>query len=106
MKPGSGYAVHMFAIKIGVPGSVLKPILLEMLAQGKLSTFMRGKNTCFIVAGTEHLRRRNQMPPKPVIDPARIALPRTYAVMTGELTGYFAEMYRRADLAMTLRRVA
>lgn len=100
MKPGSGYATHTFALKIGVPAHVLKPVLLEMRALGKLTTFLRGKNTCYIIAGTEHLRRTMDAPPKPVDNPAMVAQPRTYAVLTGELKGYFAEMYERADLAM------
>jgi hypothetical protein len=103
MKPGSGYAVHTFGLKIGVSPAVLKPVLLEMLAAGKLSTFMRSKNTCFIVAGTEHLRRRHQVSPKPVVDPAMVAQPRTLSPLTGELTGYFAEINRRTALAMMAR---
>jgi hypothetical protein len=103
MRPGAGYAVHTFGLKVGVAPAMLKPVLLEMLAAGKLSTFMRGKNTCFIVAGTEHLRRRHQVSPKPVVGPTRIALPRTASPFTGELTGYFAEINRRAALAMMVR---
>lgn len=100
MKPGSGYAVHTFSIKIGTAPAMLKPVLHEMLALGKLSTFLRGKNTCFIIAGTEHLRRARTEAPKPAIDPASIAQPRILPMPTGELKGYFAEMYERADLAM------
>jgi hypothetical protein len=103
MRPGSGYAVHTFGIKIGVPAAVLKPVLLEMLAAGKLSTFKRGKNTCFMLAGTEHLRRYLSKPSEPVIDPARIALPRTGSPLTGELTGYRAEIEQRVALAMMVR---
>jgi hypothetical protein len=103
MKPGSGYAIHMFAIKTGVSAVLLKPVMLEMLAAGKLSTFKRGKNTCFIRAGTEHLRRSRDLAPKPITEPGMVALPRTLSPLVGELTGYFAEISRRVDLAMMAR---
>lgn len=103
MRPGSGYAVHMLALKIGVPASVLKPVLLEMLEAGKLSTFKRGKNPCFVIAGTEHLRRQLHEPKKPITDPERVAQRRTASPFVGELTGYVSEINQRVALAMMVR---
>lgn len=105
MKPGAVYAPHNIARTIHVPSAQVKLVLLEMVKEGKLSTIRPNtkKNLCFMVAGTEHLRR--QPAPKPQIDQATVAQPRTYAVLTGLLSGYDAEIARRQQLCMTLRRV-
>jgi hypothetical protein len=104
MRPGAIYPPHILAKRLRTHAAPVKAVLLEMVRQGTLAIIKPRKNVSFILAGTEHLRKLPE--PKPKVDPATVAQPRTYAVMTGELTGYFAEMYRRADLAMTLRRVA
>jgi hypothetical protein len=76
-------------------------MLLEMVSQGTLAIIKPRKNVSFILAGTEHMRKLPESKPK--ADPATVAQPRTYAVLTGEMTGYFADIYRRADLAMMAR---
>jgi hypothetical protein len=105
MKPGAGYAVHMLSEKLGETTATVRPLVLELLAAGKLSTFMRGKNTCYILAGTEHLRRHQTVVSKPTAepDPSMVALPRTFCRLSGEMTGYFAEINQRAALAMMVR---
>ncbi len=101
MKPGAIYPVHNLARKIRVPSAQVKVVLLEMVRLGMLVTIKPRKNTCFMLAGTKHLRR--EPPPKPQIDPSTVALPRTYAVLTGEIRGYDAEIARRKQLCMMVR---
>ncbi|MFM0263281.1 hypothetical protein [Paraburkholderia sediminicola] len=106
MKPGVVYATHHLAKQIRTPSAQVKTMLISMVDQGRLSTIRPGtkQNLCFMLPGTEHLRKL--LPPKPEIDPATVALPRTYVVLTGEISGYDAEIARRQQLCMTLRRVA
>ena len=101
MSPGVAYAPHMLAKQIHMPTAQVKPLLVEMASQQKLSTTRPWKNLCFMIAGTEHLRRQPE--PAPQIDPSTVAQPRTYAVLTGEMCGYDAEISRRQQLCMTLR---
>jgi hypothetical protein len=76
-------------------------VLLEMAAQGKVTALKPRKGIQFILPGTEHLRR--QPAAKPVVDPETVAQPRTFAVLTGQLVGYDAEIARRAALCMLTR---
>lgn len=100
IKPGQIYAPYNLGRQLRAPSADVKKILLGLVAQGKLVVIRPHKTMCFILKNTEHLRKKA---PKVPIDPARVAQPRTHVVLTGELTGYFAEMYARADLAMTTR---
>jgi hypothetical protein len=101
IKPGLIYSPNSLARKINGSASDVRKVLLTLVDEGKLATIKPHRTVSFILARTEHLRRKPA--PKPVIDPATVAQPRTFAVLTGELTGYFEEMYRRADLAMMVR---
>jgi hypothetical protein len=101
MSPGVPYAPHLLAKQVRVPSAQVKLVLVEMAEQGKLSTTRPWKNLCFMLAGTEHLRK--QPAPKPEIDRTTLALPRTFAVLTGEIRGYDAEIARRQQLAMMTR---
>lgn len=98
IKPGQIYAPYNLGRQLRAPSVDVRKVLLDLVKQGKLSTITPHHTLCFILKNTEHLRRK--APAKPVIDPATVAQPRRYAVLTGELTGYFAEMYERADLAL------
>ncbi|CAE6713708.1 hypothetical protein R75461_01182 [Paraburkholderia nemoris] len=103
MKPGQVYAPHNLARLIRWPSAEVKKMLLDMVACGTLRVTQPHKRVSFIMAGTEHMRK--QAGPKPQIDPETVAQPRTYAVLTGLLSGYDAEIARRQQLCMTLRRV-
>lgn len=101
IKPGVTYSPHVLAQKIRAPAADVKKILLALVDEGKLKTIKPHKHQCFILTGTEHMKRGHVE--KPEVDPATVAQPRTHAVLTGELTGYFAEINRRSALAMMVR---
>lgn len=101
IKPGNIYSPYNLARMFRAPSAEAKKILLGLVEQGKLAIIRPHKTMCFILKDTEHLRKKPAS--RPVIDPATVAQPRTYAVLTGELTGYFAEINRRAELAMMTR---
>lgn len=101
IQPGLIYSPYNLGRKIRMPSVDVKRVLLELVDAGKLKTIRPHKGLCFIMANTEHLRKKPA--DKPPVDPATVAQPRTFAVLTGEMTGYFAEINRRADLAMMVR---
>lgn len=101
MKKGCIYAPYTLGRMFGASAADVKKMMLGMVERGELSTLRPHKSLCFIVKGTEHLRK--QAPKKPHLDPATIAQPRTYAVLTGEISGYDAEITRRQQLCMIAR---
>lgn len=101
IKPGMTYSAYVLGKKIQAPAADVKKLLLSLVGEGKLKAIKPHKHQCFILPGTDHLRRGEKE--EPLIDPATVAQPRTFAVLTGELTGYFAEINRRAALAMMAR---
>ncbi|TCK87313.1 hypothetical protein [Paraburkholderia sp. BL9I2N2] len=101
IKPGQIYAPYNLGRKLRAQSVDVKRVLFALVDEGKLATIRPHKTLCFILKGSVHMRKRPA--PKQVIDPATIAQPRTYAVLTGEMTGYFAEINRRAELAMMAR---
>lgn len=105
MKPGVLYAPYTLSRMLGLRSYAVRHILLDMEKAGVLSSLRRGRSQSlyFVIAGTESLIEQPES--KPQIDPATVALPRTYAVLTGEIRGYDAEIARRQQLCMTLRRV-
>lgn len=105
MKPGVFYPPHTLSRMLGLRSYVVAPVLLDMEKSGVLSSLRRGRSRSlyFIITGTEQLVQPES---KPQIDMVLMALPRTYVVLTGEISGYGAEIARRQQLCMTLRRVA
>lgn len=101
MKPGVVYSPHVIGYKVKTPAAEVKKNLVALVALGKVTPLKMRKGTCYIVAGTEHLRRK--APEKPEIDPATIALPRMGPPLTKNLVGYQAEISRRTELAMMTR---
>jgi hypothetical protein len=106
MQPGQYYAAYAIAAKLGVGAADIKAMLETMIGLGVLSRVKRpcSKVAQFIIAGTKPVE------PAPAkqqhgaeIDPATIAAPRTYSVLTGQLTDYEAEIARRQSLCMLAR---
>ncbi|MFM0151406.1 hypothetical protein [Paraburkholderia sediminicola] len=107
MQPGQYYAAYAIAAKLGVGAADIKHMLETMIGLGVLSRVKRpcSKVSQFIIAGT------TPADPAPAkrgkhaaeVDPATIAAPRTWAVLTGQLTGYEAEIARRQSLCMLAR---
>jgi hypothetical protein len=103
MKPGAIYTPYNLARVFAIPSAQAKVVLNEMAKLGKLSIIRPRKGLCFILPGTEHLRKQVKPKPEPEIDRATIALPRTYVMLTGQLVGYDAEIARRKQLCMMAR---
>ncbi|NIF51445.1 hypothetical protein [Burkholderia sp. Ax-1724] len=101
MKPGSTYAPYKLGHKVGMSSADIKVILLDLVAAGKVEATKPHKGVRFILANT--MRLREKVVEKPVIDPATIAMPRTFEVMSGQLVGYDAEIARRRALCMLIR---
>jgi hypothetical protein len=101
IKPGMTYSAYVLAHKIRAPSADVKKLLLSLVGEGKLKAIKPHKHQCFMLPGTDHLGRGQKE--KPQIDLATVVQPRTWAVLTGEMTGYFAEINRRAALAMMAR---
>ncbi|AOJ64524.1 hypothetical protein WI80_30680 [Burkholderia ubonensis] len=101
MHPGVAYAPYVLASQFNLKADRIRPLLDEMLAAGQLSPIhvsnSRSCNVC--IAGTE---------PRPAASDEKYvgvpAAPRRYFVMTGDLNAYAAELKRRADLCMMVRR--
>lgn len=101
MQPGCTYAPYKLADKIGAAAADVKPVLLKLVAAGKVETTRRYKGTQYALANTLHLKTRaGQAAP---IDPSTIAGPRTFVVLTGQISGYDAEIARRRELCMLAR---
>lgn len=101
MRPGQIYAPYNLAIQFGLKAAGLRPLLDQMIASGQLSRARISKSSSYgvCIAGTE------QRAAEPVEKYVGIpAAPRTYVVMTGDLNAYAAEIRRRADLCMMVRR--
>ncbi|KAE8757358.1 hypothetical protein FSO04_24370 [Paraburkholderia madseniana] len=105
MKPGVLYAPYTLSRMLGLRSYAIRSLLLDMEKAGVLSSTRRGRSQSlyFVIAGTEALEQPES---RLHIDPATVAQPRTYAVMTGEIRGYDAEIARRQQLCMSIRRVA
>lgn len=101
MKPGVVYTPYAVGHKVQAPAKDVRKVLESMTETGQVTVTRPHKGICFILAGTEHLRRGAK--PQPVIDPTSVAQPRTYVVLTGEITGYDAEIARRQALCMMTR---
>lgn len=101
IKPGLVYSPYRLGLILGTQSKALKVIALKLVDDGKLETVNCHGKMHFIMAKTQHLMKTKDS--KQTVDPATVAQPRTYAVLTGELTGYFAEINRRAELAMMVR---
>ncbi|RQQ01066.1 hypothetical protein [Burkholderia stagnalis] len=101
MHPGVAYAPYVLASQFNLKADRIRPLLDEMLATGRLSPIhvsnSRSCNVC--IAGTEP--RPTSAAEKYVGVPAA---PRRHFVMTGDLDAYAAELRRRADLCMMVRR--
>ncbi|RQY67243.1 hypothetical protein DF109_07795 [Burkholderia stagnalis] len=100
MRPGIVHSPHDLSKRFNTRASDLRPVLEEMADAGALSRVdaFRARECNFRIAGTE----------KHVADAGKYvgvpAAPRTYFVMTGDLDSYAAEIRRRADLCMMVRR--
>ncbi|TDY26260.1 hypothetical protein B0G81_6770 [Paraburkholderia sp. BL6665CI2N2] len=107
MRPGYAYAAYAIAAKFGVFAADVKPLLQSMADQGVITKvkFPGKKISQFLLAGTENAapHRIEQAKRAAEIDPATIAAPRTFSVLTGQLTGYEADIARRAALCMMAR---
>jgi len=101
MRPGQIYAPYNLATQFGIKAITLRPLLDEMIADGQLARVRIAKSSSYgiCIAGTEP--RAAEPSEKYVGVPAA---PRTYVVMTGDLNAYVAEIRRRADLCMMVRR--
>ncbi|MEZ7524052.1 hypothetical protein [Burkholderia vietnamiensis] len=101
MHPGQSYAPYNLAIRFGIKASTLRPLLDELISAGTLSRVRVPKSSSYnvCIAGTEP--RAAEPTEKYIGVPAA---PRTYVVMTGDLDDYAAEIRRRADLCMMVRR--
>ncbi|MET3631937.1 hypothetical protein [Burkholderia sp. 572] len=100
MRPRVTYAAYALASEFSLTAVRIRPLLKEMVARGTLSLVTvphsRGYNVC--VAGSEpHPAASEKYVGKP-------ATPRRYFVMTGDLNAYAADIKRRADLCMMVRR--
>lgn len=102
VKPGLVYSPYRLGLLLNTQSKALKSVALKLVADGKLETVNCHGKMHFIMANTQHLMKTKDS--KQTVDPDRIAQPRTFAVLTGELTGYFAEINRRAALAMMVRQ--
>ncbi|WP_175914497.1 hypothetical protein [Burkholderia metallica] len=101
MRPRVAYASYTLAAEFHLSAARIRPLLDEMVANGTLSLAhvanSRGYNVC--IAGSE--------PPGDTSAEKYVgtpAAPRRHFVLTGDLSLYAAEMKRRADLCMTVRR--
>jgi hypothetical protein len=101
MKPGIVYSPYRLGLILGTHSKLLKVIALKLVDKGKLATVNCHGKMHFIMANTQHLMKTKDS--KRTVDPATVALPRTLSPLIGELTGYFAEISRRIDLAMMAR---
>ncbi|WP_175971916.1 hypothetical protein [Burkholderia sp. BCC0322] len=101
MRPRVAYAAYVLASEFHLSAARIRPLLDEMVANGTLSLAhvanSRGYNVC--LAGSEP--RGDTSAEKYVGTPAA---PRTHFVMTGDLSLYAAEIQRRVDLCMKVRR--
>ncbi|MBN3815165.1 hypothetical protein G3N57_00435 [Paraburkholderia sp. Se-20369] len=101
MRPRVAYAAYTLGSEFYLTAARIRPVLEEMVAQGTLALVhvpnSRGYNVC--IAGSEPLPAASDE--KYVGLPAA---PRRYFVMTGDLSTYAAEIKRRADLCMMVRR--
>ncbi|MDR8394989.1 hypothetical protein NE850_01450 [Paraburkholderia sp. USG1] len=107
MQPGQYYAAYAIAAKLGVGAADIKHMLETMVGLGVLSRVKRpcSKVSQFIIAGTKPAEPppAKQKHPGTEVDPTTIAAPRTYSVLTGQLTDYEAEIARRQSLCMLAR---
>lgn len=101
IKPGMIYSPYVLGQKLRAPSADVKKILLALVDEGKLKMIKPHKHQCFMLPNTEHLRHGKVE--RPALDPATVAQPRTYAVLTGLLSGYDAEIARRQQLCMMVR---
>ncbi|KUZ35245.1 hypothetical protein [Burkholderia territorii] len=100
MIPGEVHAPSDLASRFKTTAAAVRPVL-ERLAKDGSVTRVRlrfAKLPSYILAGTEKCVVQRE---KYVGIPAA---PRTYVVMTGDLDSYMAEIRRRADLCMMVRR--
>ncbi|RQR87661.1 MULTISPECIES: hypothetical protein [unclassified Burkholderia] len=100
MTPGEVQSPSDLAKRFGTAASLVRPVLEQLVTDGALTRVpcLRVKRPNYILAGTEkHTATRD----------GYVGIPagrRTYAVLSGNLNGYDAEIRRRADLCMMVRR--
>ncbi|SIO50870.1 hypothetical protein SAMN05444172_2618 [Burkholderia sp. GAS332] len=99
MIPGRAYRVFEVAALTGTSASTIRSMLADMVAHSQLELVNLGERTPGFrrPIDAEALAVEEQML-------STIAAPRTFAVLTGTLVGYDAEIARRADLCMLARR--
>lgn len=107
MAPVQLYAAYAIAAKLGVGAADIKGMLAKMVEQGSLTKTKQPskKYPQFMLPGTEAAapERIGKEKRDAEIDPTTIAAPRTWAVPTGQLSGYEAEIARRQSLCMLAR---
>ena len=99
IKEGCLYCSHHISRKFNVPTPDMSALLHSMVARGLLAGCKPHgrRNYYFCQVGSEpNFEKREAV--------EGMALPRTFAVLTGEIAGYGAEMERHRALAMMVRR--
>lgn len=98
IKPGCLYCAHHISRKFSIPSSDIAALLASMVSKGLLSRVKPNgrRNSYYCQPGSEPSFEKH------TIDET-MAQPRTYAVLTGEIAGYGAEMERYRALAMMTR---
>ncbi|MDW9233002.1 hypothetical protein C7S15_8928 (plasmid) [Burkholderia cepacia] len=101
MRPRVTYAAYALASEFYLTAVRIRPLLEEMVARGTLSLVTvphsRGYNVCIAGSNLHPAASDEKYVGKP-------ATPRRYFVMTGDLNAYAADIKRRADLCMMVRR--
>lgn len=99
MRPEKGYSASDIANRTKCGATAVRVVMNHLVDQGVLFTLKRDRSHIAYYLVTEEQKKE---PPKEF----EIAQPLITHLMTGELTGFGAEMERRAALCMLVRRHA
>jgi hypothetical protein len=92
MKVGKTYHAYQLAVKFNLSSLEIRPLLDSLIGSGKLE-----------VGQVDELAGGYRRPHPGTASESATALPRTFAVQHGELTGYEAEFARRVALCLSVR---